>query len=779
VRATNGAGNSAYTTAWSFTTLGAPAIPVHVSPANGATGLAAASVTLDWNDITIATGYDWQYSTDPAFLTGVVNGSVVSSTVNIGPLASGATYYWRVRATNGAGNSAYTTAWSFTTLGAPAVPVHVSPSNGATGLAAASVTLDWNDITVATGYDWQYSTDPAFLTGVVSGSVVSSTANIGPLSNNTTYYWRVRATNGAGNSAYTTAWSFTTLGAPAVPVHVSPANGATGLAAASVTLDWNDITLATGYDWQYSTDPAFLTGVVSGSVVSSTVNIGPLSNNTTYYWRVRATNGAGNSAYTTAWSFTTIVAIPTMPVHVSPSDGATNVAIASVTLDWSDITVATGYDWQYSTDPAFLTGVVSGSVVSSTVNIGPLANGTTYYWRVRATNVAGNSAYTTAWSFTTIVAIPTMPVHVSPADGATNVAIASVTLDWSDITVATGYDWQYSTDPAFLTGVVSGSVVSSTANIGPLANGTTYYWRVRATNVAGNSAYTTAWSFTTIVAIPTMPVHVSPSDGATNVAIASVTLDWSDITVATGYDWQYSMDPAFLSGVVSGSVVSSTVNIGPLANGTTYYWRVRATNVAGNSAYTTAWSFTTIVAIPTMPVHVSPADGATNVAIASVTLDWSDITVATGYDWEYSTDPSFLTGVVSGSVVSSTANIGPLANGTTYYWRVRATNVAGNSAYTTAWSFTTEELVATDPTQMVQFVLWPNPATSELRLTTEVSADYDLQIVDLNGKLIFSQRWNSGNGTWNHDVSNWSTGNYILKVHGADNTQHLRFSIVR
>jgi archaellin len=545
-----------------------------------------------------------------------------------------------------------------------------------------------------------------------------------------------------------------------------------------VTLDWNDITVATGYDWQYSTDPAFLTGVVSGSVVSSTANIGPLSNNTTYYWRVRATNGAGNSAYTTAWSFTTLGA-PAVPVHVSPANGATGLAAASVTLDWNDITLATGYDWQYSTDPAFLTGVVSGSVVSSTVNIGPLSNNTTYYWRVRATNGAGNSAYTTAWSFTTIVAIPTMPVHVSPSDGATNVAIASVTLDWSDITVATGYDWQYSTDPAFLTGVVSGSVVSSTVNIGPLANGTTYYWRVRATNVAGNSAYTTAWSFTTIVAIPTMPVHVSPADGATNVAIASVTLDWSDITVATGYDWQYSTDPAFLTGVVSGSVVSSTANIGPLANGTTYYWRVRATNVAGNSAYTTAWSFTTIVAIPTMPVHVSPSDGATNVAIASVTLDWSDITVATGYDWQYSMDPAFLSGVVSGSVVSSTVNIGPLANGTTYYWRVRATNVAGNSAYTTAWSFTTEELVATDPTQMVQFVLWPNPATSELRLTTEVSADYDLQIVDLNGKLIFSQRWNSGNGTWNHDVSNWSTGNYILKVHGADNTQHLRFSIVR
>jgi archaellin len=411
------------------------------------------------------------------------------------------------------------------------------------------------------------------------------------------------------------------------------------------------------------------------------------------------------------------------------------------------------------------------------VNFGPLSNGTTYYWRVRAFNGIGNSAYAAAWNFTTL-AIPAVPVHISPSDGATNVAIASVTLDWSDISGATGYDWEYSTDANFLTGVSNGSVTASTVNIGPLTNGTTYYWRVRATNMAGNSVYSAAWSFTTIVAIPGMPLHISPNDGATGLATASVTLDWTDIFGATGYEWQYATDANFLTGVNSGSVSASTVNIGPLANGTTYYWRVRATNAGGNSAYTTAWNFTTIVAIPATPVHISPSDGATGVPIAAATLDWSDISGATGYDWEYATDANFLTGVNSGSVSASTVNIGPLANGTTYYWRVRASNVAGNSAYTASWSFTTEELVATEEASAMQISVWPNPTSSSLRLAAKDLAEFEIHIFDAAGKRILTEQWNSEFGTWVLDVQNWSTGNYMLQVRDEFGVKSIRFNVV-
>ena len=51
-------------------------------------------------------------------------------------------------------------------------------------------------------------------------------------------------------------------------------------------------------------------------------------------------------------------------------------------------------------------------------------------------------------------------------------------------------------------------------------------------------------------------------------------------------------------------------------------------------------------------------------------------------------DDSLLTG--------TSTSVGPLANGTVFYWRVRARNAAGWSAYSTIWSFTTAALVG-DP----------------------------------------------------------------------------------
>jgi Zn-dependent metalloprotease len=90
------------------------------------------------------------------------------------------------------------------------------------------------------------------------------------------------------------------------------------------------------------------------------------------------------------------------PTPVAPADGTPGLSV-SPTLDWSDAVGATGYDVQVATDSGFASIVRSASVASSSWVVSPaLANGTTYYWRARATSACPASTWTTGWSFTTV-----------------------------------------------------------------------------------------------------------------------------------------------------------------------------------------------------------------------------------------------------------------------------------------------------------------------------------------------------------------------------------------
>jgi hypothetical protein len=94
--------------------------------------------------------------------------------------------------------------------------------------------------------------------------------------------------------------------------------------------------------------------------------------------------------------------------------------------------------------------------------------------------------------------------------------------------------------------------------------------------------------------LPDVPVLGSPADSAVAVAITP-TLIWSSSGGATAYTVQLSPGGAFDSAVITDSTVTRamfTVS-GFLANNTVYYWRVKARNSAGVSAWSTVASFTT------------------------------------------------------------------------------------------------------------------------------------------------------------------------------------------
>lgn len=109
--------------------------------------------------------------------------------------------------------------WGGTNETAPQAPVLASPANGSTGVST-SVTLTWNASAGADSYTLQGSTDLSTVTFQQSG-ITGTSFTVDGLSENTTYYWRVNATNVYGTSEWSDVWSFTTMGSPALETIIS------------------------------------------------------------------------------------------------------------------------------------------------------------------------------------------------------------------------------------------------------------------------------------------------------------------------------------------------------------------------------------------------------------------------------------------------------------------------------------------------------------------------------------------------------------------------------
>ena len=101
----------------------------------------------------------------------------------------------------------------------PVVQTLSSPSNGAINIVL-DPTLEWNASLGATSYTLQVSDNNNFTTFIYNQSGLNSTSKqVTCPDNNTTYYWRVSASNAYGTSAYSDTWNFTTE--PPCPVTIT------------------------------------------------------------------------------------------------------------------------------------------------------------------------------------------------------------------------------------------------------------------------------------------------------------------------------------------------------------------------------------------------------------------------------------------------------------------------------------------------------------------------------------------------------------------------------
>jgi len=291
----------------------------------------------------------------------------------------------------------------------PSVPVLSTPVNGAIGLQLTD-TLVWNASSGATSYRVQLATDTGFTNLVVNDSTPTTTSRIvSGLNPLTFYYWRVNAKNAAGTSAYSSRFSFKTMGTASTVTLITPANNSTNQPRA-LTCVWSmahDLTGAmtvSNYWFEIYTDTT-QSPVIRDSTLTpatdTTRAISGLLYNQNYWWRVKAKNNVGWGAFAGYFKFTTIVAAPPAPTLARPANNAVDIP-PTTWLVWTVSAGATSYRVQVSTDSTWATTALDSTVVLDSLQVpaGRLAYNTKYYWHVSAINVGGSNGSGT-FNFTT------------------------------------------------------------------------------------------------------------------------------------------------------------------------------------------------------------------------------------------------------------------------------------------------------------------------------------------------------------------------------------------
>lgn len=559
-----------------------PAVPVLFAPPSGSI-IFGSQAFLTWYKSFGAASYDVQVANDPGFTTGVQNFTgVLDSTQVLTTVVPGLTYYWRVKANNVQGSSAFSGAWNFNVALAPVLD---SPANGAVGVLNP-VTLKWFSVPGATGYSVSIESAGPTLRYYVN--VTDTMLLVTPdLTLGETYSWKVNAHNGSDSTSYSDTWTFLTGSSPTTVTLLEPPSGSTCVTL-TPTFVWTSAmgTLPISYTvFLYDGSMVVDSATTSDTTLTWAT---PLMGNFIYNWQVRASNVAGSSL-SAMWNFTTgsVASVPVLTTPVVDSitpivvdliwEAATGCAPISYAVQVFDLTTST-----YAVSNPSVPGT------SVTVN---LAAGRTYQWRVRSINDFGQSAWSGWRRFYTGPA-PATPTLLSPACDFVS-PTPQVTFVWSSSVGATGYTIQIDESASFINPLVVNFTTTDTTYSFTGTQGQVLYWRVQALNAnyLTSSPFTAACKIT-IGALPVAPTLIEPANNSVNVPI-DVTFDWSTVPYATSYTLYYYLKDG-LDTVMVVTDTTSTHSVTGLAQYSTYYWYVTATNSFGTSAPSATWQFTTM-----------------------------------------------------------------------------------------------------------------------------------------------------------------------------------------
>jgi N-acetylneuraminic acid mutarotase len=138
--------------------------------------------------------------------------------------------------------------------------------------------------------------------------------------------------------------------------------------------------------------------------------------------------------------------------------------------------------------------------------------------------------------------------------------------------------------------------------------------------------------------LPHVPVLISPVTGSSGHSIQNITLRWAASVDSESYHVQVATISDFMTIFVDEQNLSGTSYTLPsLELGTTYFWRVRAVNIEGESDWSVVWNFTTSVDLDGLWTRKSDFAGTPRTDAVGFSINDKGY-IGTGYDGTYRKD---------------------------------------------------------------------------------------------------------------------------------------------
>lgn len=397
-----------------------------------------------------------------------------------------------------------------------APPSLLKPVNLATtAVSAVQVAIKWLDGSGETSYAVERKTGSGGSWAQIGSTTVSATTfTDSSVSVGNIYYYRVTAVNGSLSSPASDEIAVPVT-VPAIP---SPLIAVPNSSSA-ITLTWPNVDFESGYKIERGTSatgPWTQINAPTADVV--TFQSTGLTQNTTYFFRIRSTNAIGDSDYSEVVSATTLLAPPASPSLFY----VTSNTYSQVGLAWTDVAFEDNYvleraptssgTWtQLATLPANTINFTDTSVAASTL----------YYYRIKAVNSAGASAYYLLSNTTPAPTPPSAPSGV----GLRVMSGSLLRITWGNVLNETGYIIERRADDPLSwlqVGSVSTDVLVFDDNT--VETGVQYWYRVKSVNNVGPSVVSAE---VTGAAVDLVPIAQDDFDPGLDSTV------WSSVTSGT------------------------------------------------------------------------------------------------------------------------------------------------------------------------------------------------------------------------------------------------------